>query len=140
MSNIVAGPTTKELNALNSITTESSTVELRLGNETGTVVATGTATHKYCGPHHWVNIMFSNCNNVNVNDTAIITGTNYLPSNIIFVPVGIRMSGSQYFMLYGQRSGVTIILRSGSVDKPLNPIWTFSSANTGINISYSWIA
>ena len=60
------------LNALNSITTESSTVELRLGTETGTVVATGTATHKYCGHHHWVNIIFLDCNDVDVNNVAYI--------------------------------------------------------------------
>lgn len=129
------------LNALNSITTESSTVSLRLGSETGTVVATGTATHRYCGRHHWVNIYFSDCSNVNVNATGYITGTNYLPSNVLFVTIGVRMSGTQYFVLFGQRmSSTAIVLRGGSIDNPGNPKWVFGSSYAGIYISYSWIA
>ena len=127
------------LNALNSITTESSVVELRIGSSTAAVVATGTATHKHCGRHHWVYISFSDCTNINVNATASITGTRYIPSNVAFVPVGIRMSSSGFFLLYGQNTSASLVLRSGYIGDPGNAKWTFGSANAGIYISYSWI-
>lgn len=125
------------INTLNSKTTVMEEVSLHDGSSSGTAVATGTLEYTKCHNVNSVTIAFS-CSNITLQSAAYITGANHMPSGFL-VPVCIRTSGTSYFVGILQQIGENeLIIRSGDMSSPSNPVLSFGSSGR-IYLNLTWV-
>lgn len=114
-------------------TTTTLVATLRDGGVDGAALATGTATIKRAQNFIDFTLSINNCDNVTIENYAVITLSSSLPSQIpAHFPIIIRIAGAAYFIATAQNLSTQLIVRGGDIANQNNPKWTFTSSNTSI--------